>query len=198
MNRVLIIGNGPSALEAELGEVIDSDKFDAVIRINRGHKLDDGSDAISKYKKYVGSKCDFWIASDLRVELAMQRHSEYKGIFIVTPKFKFDRNLANTVTAKYNNIHFIPPPYEDDINSIVDFSPKWPSTGVVAIHFAINHFKEVYIYGFDTYDTKYDHLHFFEDKPNKYKNKEGIDHSPKKEKDYLQHLIDKNLIKILI
>ena len=38
MNRVLIIGNGPSALEAELGEVIDSDKFDAVIRINRGHK----------------------------------------------------------------------------------------------------------------------------------------------------------------
>ncbi len=76
MNRVLIIGNGPSALEAELGEVIDSDKFDAVIRINRGHKLDDGSDAISKYKKYVGSKCDFWIASDLRVELAMQRHSE--------------------------------------------------------------------------------------------------------------------------
>ena len=128
----------------------------------------------------------------------MQRHSEYKGIFIVTPKFKFDRNLANTVTAHYKNIHFIPPPYEDDINSIVDFSPKWPSTGVVAIHFAINHFKEVYIYGFDTYDTKYDHLHFFEDKPNKYKNKEGIDHSPKKEKDYLQHLIDKNLIKILI
>ena len=129
MRKVLLIGNGPSALEKELGDVIDSDEFVAVVRINRGHKLDDGTNAISKYKKFIGSRCDYWIASDLRVEIAMQRHNQYKGIFIVTPKFKFNSNLANTVTAHYNNIHFIPPAYEDDINSIVDFSPKWPSTG---------------------------------------------------------------------
>lgn len=197
MSKALLIGNGPSALESNLGEVIDSNEFDAVIRINRGHKLDDGTDAISTYKKAVGSRCDYWIASDLRINLAIKRHNEYKGIFIVTPKFKFNSSLATSVTANYKKIHFIPPAYEDHINTIVDFSPKWPSTGVVGIHFAINHFDEVCIYGFDTYDSKYDHLHFFEDKPNKYKNKNQADHNPEKEKKYLKYLIDNNFIKIL-
>ena len=195
MSKVILIGNGPSALETELGEVIDSDEFDAVIRINRGHKLDDGTDAISKYKKSVGSRCDYWIASDLRVELAMQRHNEYKGIFIVTPKFKFDSNLANTVTAHYNNIHFIPPAYEDDINTLVDFSPKWPSTGVVGIHFIVNHFDEVYIHGFDTYDPKYESVHFFENRKNVYNDPTRKDHEPSKERTYLSKMIEEGKIK---
>ena len=31
-------------------------------------------------------------------------------------------------------------------------------------------FSEVYLYGFDTYSSKYDNLHYFEDEPNNYKN----------------------------
>ena len=59
MSKVILIGNGPSALESELGDVIDSDEFDAVIRINRGHKFDDGTSSISNYKKFIGSRCDY-------------------------------------------------------------------------------------------------------------------------------------------
>ena len=32
--------------------------------------------------------------------------------------------------------------------------------------FIANHFDEVYYHGFDIYDTSYDKLHYFEDKPN--------------------------------
>ena len=37
--------------------------------------------------------------------------------------------------------------YEDYINdNIVDFKPKWPTTGIVGMHFATLHFDEVYLY----------------------------------------------------
>ena len=197
MSRAVLVGNGPSALESKKGSLIDSDEFDVVIRFNRGHKLDDGADAINQYSEFVGTKTDYWIASDLRIHLAIQREAEYKGIYIVTPKFKFNPAVALKLSSEHPNIVFIPPAYEDDINSIVDFSPKWPSTGIVGIHFAIHHFDEVYIHGFDTYDQKYDNLHFFENKENKYKGKSGVDHAPEKEKYYIDNMVkNKNLKQI--
>lgn len=197
MSRAILIGNGPSAIESKKGDLIDSDFFDIVIRFNRGHKLDDGKDAIGKFSEFVGTKCNYWIASDLRIKLAIERSKVYEGIFIVTPKFKFNPIVAQEVSSKYSNIIFIPPSYEDDINSIANFNPQWPSTGIVGIHFAINHFNEVYIHGFDTYDRKYDTLHFFEDKVNKYKDGGKVDHSPNKEKEYLDYMLDQGKIKIL-
>jgi len=91
----------------------------------------------------------------------------------------------------------LPPEYEDDVNRIVNFSPQWPSTGIMGIHFAINHFKDVYIYGFDTYDLKYDTLHYFEDKPNRFKNPNNTDHNPNSEKLYIEYMVKNNKIKIL-
>lgn len=197
MRRAVLIGNGPSAIESKKGNFIDSDFFDVVIRFNRGHKFDDGQDAIGKFSESVGTRCNYWIASDLRIRLAIERSNEYEGIFIVTPKFKFNPLTAQEVSYKYNNIIFIPPSYEDDINSIVDFNPQWPSTGIVGIHFAVNHFDEVYIHGFDTYDTKYENLHYFEDRVNKFKDGGREDHSPNKEKQYLKHMLDLGKIKTL-
>ena len=197
MSRAVLIGNGPSAIESKKGKEIDSDFFDVVIRFNRGHKFDNGEDAIKDYAEYVGTRCDYWIASDLRINLAIQRSSDYQGIFIVTPKFKYNSSVAEKVSASYSNIVFIPPSYEDSINSIINFNPKWPSTGVVGIHFAANHFDEVYIHGFDTYDKKYDTLHFFEDRVNKFKEGGRADHSPQKEKEYLKYMLDKGKIKII-
>lgn len=194
--KAIIIGNGPSALEKKMGSIIDSTEFDAVLRINRGHKQDTGE--LNKgYEEYVGTRCDYWIVSDLRIKLATQRHQEYSGIFICTPKFKWNPILAKEIEDKYENIKFIPPMYEDHINNIVNFSPKWPSTGILGIEFAVNHFEEVYIYGFDTYSTKYDNLHYFENRPNKYKNTNSKDHSPKNEKEYLEYMLKNNKIKLL-
>ena len=92
---------------------------------------------------------------------------------------------------------FIPYEYEDDINTIVNFNPKWPSTGVISIHFFTKHFDEVYIYGFDTYSEKYDNLHYFENKPNKYKNSSKKDHNPDNERYYIDYMLKNNKVKRL-
>ena len=44
MSKILIVGNGPSALEKEYGSIIDSDKWDVVMRFNRWNKDDDGTE----------------------------------------------------------------------------------------------------------------------------------------------------------
>ena len=194
--KVLLIGNGPSTLEKEMGNRIDSDEFDAIFRINRGHKQDDGTLNVG-FENHTGTRCDYWIASDLRIHLAMERHNDYKGIFVVTPNFKWNQHNASQITNKYNTIQFIPPEYENDINKIIDFSPKWPSTGIVSIHFLVNHFENVFIYGFDTYDFKYDNHHYFENKPNKYKFNPNSDHNPEKEKYYIDYMLNNKKIKIL-
>ncbi len=194
MSKVLIIGNGPSALEANMGSRIDSNEFDIVCRINRGHRQDDGS-LNTGFEEQVGTRCEYWIASDLRINLAKERYNLYEAILIYTPKFKYNPNTALKVNSSYPSIYFFPPHCEDSINNIVNFSPKWPSTGVMAMHFAVNTFDQVYIYGFDTYS--YDTVHYFEDKPNKYKTQSNKDHNPDKEKFYIQHLIKNNKVSIL-
>ena len=194
--KALLIGNGPSALEHKMGKRIDSDEFDFICRFNRGHKQDDGTLNVG-FEEHTGTRCDCWIVSDLRIHLAINRHNDYKGIFIVTPKFKWNGSLSEKIESEYPNIQFIPPEYEDNINNIVDFSPKWPSTGVVGIHAAVALFDEVYIYGFDTYDIKYDNHHYFEDKPNKYKNASHKDHDPSKEKQYIKYMIENKNLKLL-
>ena len=123
-------------------------------------------------------------------------------VLVVIPKFKSNPQIVNSVESQYPNIRFIPTEYEDDINTISNFSPKWPSTGIMGIHFAVNHFDEVYLYGFDFYDSKYDNLHYFEDKEaphglNKFKFKSNIDHTPQTEKSYIKYMIEHHNIKIL-
>ena len=35
------------------------------------------------FEKYTGTRCDYWVVSDLRIQLAINRCNDYKGIFIV-------------------------------------------------------------------------------------------------------------------
>ena len=166
MSKILIVGNGPSALENKYGELIDSDKWDVVMRFNRWNKNDDGTKH-NDYSEYIGTRCDYWMVSDLRTKLAIERKDDYSGVVIFCPKFKYNSDLFKQIEKEHSNIKFVPASYEDFINdNIVDFKPKWPSTGVIGIYFAAMNFDEVYLHGFDTYDNKYDNMHYFEDKPN--------------------------------
>ena len=197
MSKILIIGNGPSAIEKEFGDLIDSDKWDVVMRFNRWNKNDDGTKH-EDYSKYIGTRCDYWMINDLRLQVGIDRKDEYLGIFIVCPKFKFNTNLFKKIENSFDNIKFIPEEYEDYINdNIVDFKPKWPSTGVIGIYFATLHFNEVYLHGFDTYDEKYDNAHYFENKINKYKYSSKKDHEPSKEKQFIKIMKKKYNVKLL-
>ena len=197
MSKILIIGNGPSAVEKEYGSIIDSAEWDVVMRFNRWDKHDDGT----KWKdnsKYVGSRCDYWMINDLRLQVGVDRRNDYSGVFVVCPKFKYNSDLFKQIENQYENIKFMPIEYEDYINkNIVDFSPKWPSTGVIGMYFATLHFDEVLLHGFDTYDYKYDSIHYFEDKPNKYKNSSDKDHEPSKEKEFIKLIKEKYNVKLL-
>ena len=197
MSKILIVGNGPSALEKEYGSIIDSDKWDVVMRFNRWNKDDDGTEWEDN-SKYVGTRCDYWMINDLRLQVGIDRKDDYSGVFVVCPKFKFNGKLFNQIENQYDNIKFMPVEYEDYINdNIVDFRPKWPSTGVIGMYFATLHFDEVILHGFDTYDEKYSDIHYFEKKPNKYKNNSNKDHEPDKEKEFIKIIKEKYNVKLL-
>ena len=194
--KVLLIGNGPSILEQNAGKRIDSNEFDIVCRINRGHKQDNGE--INKgFEQQVGTRCDVWFCSDLRLSLAKKRHKEDNQIFIYYPSFKFNSNIQKEIDRTYENVFVLDPLYEKEINSLINFSPRWPSTGIIAIQYLQSTGEEIYIHGFDTYDIKYDTSHYFENRPNKYKNPNNNDHSPLLERKYIDHMLKNNKIKLL-
>ena len=197
MSKILIVGNGPSALENKYGELIDSGDWDIVMRFNRWNKNDDGTEH-NDYSEYIGTRCDYWMINDLRLQVGINRRNEYSGVFVVCPKFKYNQQVFNQIENQYENIKFMPMEYEEYINeNIVDFSPKWPSTGVIGMYFATLHFDEVFLYGFDTYDNKYDNIHYFEDKPNKYKGESNKDHEPSKEKEFIKLIKERYNVKLL-
>ena len=217
MSKVLLIGNGPSALEqGELGSRIDSNEFDKVVRFNRWKFDNDGSEhkTFNSLAKYVGTRCDIWVVNDLHMQkppggcsmLGFEKKDLYEMTLVVTPNFKWDSNFEKDVTNIHNNIpniRFIDPSFENNINKIVDFRPQWPSTGTVAIAFFSVNFDEVYLHGVDCYDIKYAALHYFEDKDqvlgkNNFKTKKDkSDHTPDKDKEFIKYVIKNKNVKIL-
>ena len=57
-SKLLIIGNGSSTKDFELGQKIDSE-FDIIVRFNRGY-----FEGIENYEKYIGSKTNILIIHD--------------------------------------------------------------------------------------------------------------------------------------
>lgn len=192
MKKALIIGNGPSCLEYEFGKHIDSGELGEVFRINRGYKQDDGSSNKHTFPN-VGSRTDVWVCSDLRAQLAIDRQKELNKILIYFPKFKYSQKAE----SPFPNVEIIPPELEDEINELVNFKPQWPSTGIMALMYAVKNYEEIVIHGFDVYSTKYDTLHFFENKPNKYKFSNTSDHSCDCEEEFLSLIQEKYNVKHL-
>lgn len=199
MVRAVLVGNGPSVLEHEMGERIDS--FDVVLRFNRW-KYKINGETHGDFSKSSGKKCTHWVVSDNHFfdsQLGQKFGNLYDNVIVVIPKFKYKvyQSHFTNIQKVHNNVTFIPTSFEDDINTIVNFSPKWPSTGVMGMHYAMGQFDEVFLYGFDTFNFKYDTLHYFEDRLNPFKNKSKIDHSPDLEKKYINYMVNNNHLKIL-
>lgn len=194
MSTALVVGNGPSILNHEFGNLIDSDKWDIVARFNRWEKDNDGN-SHGDYSKYIGTRCNYWVLNDLHLKKAFKYYNNYDYFLIVCPAFKFNQYPYKEIETKYEKIKFIPVEYEEFVNNnIVDFNDKWPSSGIMTLLFIANHFDEVYYHGFDIYDTSYDKLHYFEDKPNwnkvnKDADKKGSNgHIPQKERIMFEYL----------
>jgi len=190
--KVILIGNGSSVLDNEMGEYIDSE-FDLVYRINRFKT--------EGFEKYVGSRVDGWFLADTGVQWIINpkeeiegsmRYTDFKYVFIYTPNFKYDMGAIEYISNPTGEIQMIPRIYEDKINSIIDFNPNWPTTGLVTIQFLIETYGKIYIHGFDGHSIKYKYIHYYdggdETRLSEKFQKSRIDHNHIKEKEYLDIL----------
>ena len=196
--RVLLMGNGSSVMDNEFGERIDND-FDLVFRINRFRTRG--------FEKNVGSKVDGWFVCDNGVQWldnetdeveGSSRWKDIKHILFVSPKFKHNSGLTAPECQRAKTYchqdmsYYLSPELEDQINSVVDFSPAWPTTGLISIQYLISSFPEIYIYGFDGHSKDYKYIHYYdteETRTSKHAWREGrTDHNLQKEIDYMKYL----------
>ena len=210
--KVLLVGNGCSAAEHKLGKFIDSE-FDLVFRINRFK--------IKGFEKNVGSKVNGWFVCDNGVQWLENETEEVEGssrwekipnINFVSPKFKHNDGLrapecqraigfcqrskeyfsVNGNTSYVPVIEYVSPNIEDQINSVIDFSPAWPTTGLIAIQFLLNGSEKIYIHGFDGHSKKYKYIHYYdteETRTSEHAWRKGrTDHNLQKEIDYMNYL----------
>ncbi|MBE3144977.1 MAG: glycosyltransferase family 29 protein [Planctomycetes bacterium] len=164
MQKILLIGNGPSALSRKLGKEID--EFPLVARFNTYR--------IKGYEEFVGTKTDYWITCDVHPRW----QNEYRKIFLCSYNRRQDNHILIELRKKYPDCdHFPEWAWKETLEGIKFDAP---STGAVAAtYFSKDH--EVYIYGFD----------FFAGQKHHYG--DGIDagpnHSPKHEFEYFRKII---------
>ena len=187
--KVILVGNGSSVLDNKLGEYIDSE-FDLVYRINRFKT--------KGFENYVGGRVDGWFLADTGVQWLINpkeeiegsmRYTDFKYVFIYCPNFKYNTGELKYIQSTDDEIQMIPPVYEDNINSIVDLKPMWPTTGLVAIQFLLENYKNVYTYGFDGKSKKYEYIHYYDEgdetRLTERWHRPRVDHNIELEKKYL-------------
>ena len=210
--KVLLMGNGSSVMDNEFGERIDND-FDIVYRVNRFRTRG--------FEKNVGSKVNGWFVCDNGVQWLENETEEVEGssrwekipnINFVSPKFKHNDGLRapecqraigfcqrskEYFSVKGNTsyvpvIEYVSPNVEDQINSVIDFSPAWPTTGLIGIQFLLNSSEQIYIHGFDGHSRKYKYIHYYdteETRTSEHAWRKGrTDHNLQKEIDYMNYL----------
>ena len=150
--KILLVGNGTSILDKELGKKIDS--FDTVVRFN--------SYTTKGYEKYTGTKTDIWFT-------CMDKHINNINDFnqvIVHSWFKENEcELFKKLKNKRSDI--------TKIKNINYHNLKGPSTGLIAIDYFLSNNYEVYLHGFDWWDR--DKHHYADNEIR------GELHDPKKE-----------------
>jgi len=170
MDKILLIGNGSSAIKQEMGDAIDA--FPLVCRFN--------SYRIPSFEKYVGTKTDIWVACDIFPAW----HKEYLKVYLCS----FARNADNPLFIKMKGF------YPD-----CEMFPEWawqeafkemgyhaPSSGAVATTFFMRDY-EVYIYGFDFFSGE--KHHYGDSVPM------GTNHKADKEKPYFERLLKDGRVK---
>ncbi len=178
MNRdIILIGNGPSALEHEMGAVIDS--FDTVIRFNWFH--------IKGYEKYVGKKTDIWFTT---VFCPDRIHwYPYRAIY----EHSWDWN-PQTDTCYQKLKQFYPDVIKTSENIITELKAFTEnnqyftySTGAIAAHIFLKTYPQISLYGFDWWENYRDH-HYGDQQ------KIGHIHQPKQELILFSKLADQKKI----
>ena len=168
--KVLLIGNGYSAIEQKYGNIIDSE-FDMISRMNRFKT--------KGFEEYVGSKTDIWVITDIAFKWLLEEDKkvegskhwkEYKNIYVCIPSFKYDYEylrISNEIQANDLNekVIILPRKISDIANENSNLSEGyWPTLGMSFLYVLMLHddVDEIYIHGFDGKSKKYKYLHYYD------------------------------------
>lgn len=174
-NKIIIIGNGSSVLDHELGDIIDS--FGVVVRFN--------SFKINKFEKHVGTKTNIWFT--------VNKHH-------INNTKSFDRVIAHawewdkTKDRIYQDILKVFPECDKVTRDFVKNQipcKTLPSTGLIAIFYLLmeNPDLPIYLFGFDWWDRN---IHHYGDNE-----KRGTLHNPKEEFEIISNLLKNQNVKFL-
>lgn len=157
--KVVVIGNGESALNNKNGEFIDS--CDRVIRINKF--------VINGYEEYVGTKVDVYCAKWHKIIHRKNDFLQLQNEFwfpypepptmwgalggIIQHDVETHTNYLKQKNIENKQIKFLPNVTRESLDK--NFKGVEPSVGVVAIEMAMHYFDnyDVYITGFDGMQT---------------------------------------------
>jgi len=163
MQKILLIGNGPSVLNRKLGEEID--KFPLVCRFN-AYRIKD-------FENHVGTKTDIWVACDVFPAW----HKDYQKVICCSFHRSQDNGVLVKLREKYPDCdHFPEWAWEETIKNI---GYSAPSSGAVASTYFCKDY-EVYIYGFDFFSGE---KHHYGDEI------DACHHNAKHEMEYFRKLI---------
>lgn len=143
--NIVIIGNGPSVLEQEAGELIDT--FTHVVRIN--------DFKIQGYEKYLGNKTTIWSRSN-SPRTKERNWNDFKYVVLFSAPWNY-RNTGKILSNKVNGFLY-PKQKSQELKKEVN-TKGWPSTGLMTMHYFLNIYDCIYIYGFDFFKTP---KHYYE------------------------------------
>ena len=149
-SRVIIIGNSPSILLQEYGELIDS--YDVVIRVNR---------CVTKgFEKYIGKKIDIWATTrtDNIDDFVPENYSEIKYLWKRTPKVKLE--LPEDFPKVKEHIMYKTSNFNKHYGVLLDefdIKKHEPDTGLLTILTSLIFYKDVTVHGFTFYTEQETH-----------------------------------------
>ncbi len=174
MSQILLVGNGSSILDNEIGYTID--QFPLVCRFN--------AFKTTGYEKYTGVKTNIWVTC-LIDEVIKFEHKKYSKLYFPLCQKRF-LDLVKIIP----NAECFPPDIYIKATQINPGHSFYPSSGLMATLFFIGLNFDVTIHGFD----------FFQKRKHHYCDNEevGPNHVPEMELLAFQTLIDEKKIKALI
>lgn len=181
--KVIIVGNGPSVLEKENGELIDS--FNGIVRLN-DFKLEG-------FEKHTGKRVStvFTCRLDCYSRDFIERYwPRFITCFLTDP---WNGVKANPFILNMNmieqSIGWDQLPYFRLQFGMTE--PEYPSTGLMAIWWAIYHYGSVTITGFDNF--KNGNRHYYEEGDRM----DPSPHAPEIQERWIWQQQEKGLINIL-
>lgn len=208
--RVLVVGNGPSALEGEpLGDKID--QFDEVVRFNNFQTK------VAGMEKHVGTKTTVHFSDGVLYPTFKEYHVKGATVvlslimdrFMVAGTYFIMRggpDLETSLTMKFLKDPMVTWITKADIERVKGLlgltGVKHPTSGMLAIDYFLNKpgvKLPIYIHGFDFFMGP--KVHYFDEHEPFYErinDRIGVNmHSPHKEKVYVEKLIAEGKVKFL-